>query len=137
MGAVVQIGATRQATAANRRCLSIFPDGYDRSGRTWMYAVGFTDGRIKIGVSMHPRSRLMQYWAQAFGGVEWCHLFGAVSRRKKTCQADAEKIVIRKLKLIGERIAYSEYFHGVSKADVIRCCREAIAECRPAAEATA
>lgn len=133
MGAVLQMTPAktrRQAGKDERACLQLFPRGEygaRRNAAAWMYALGLTDGRVKIGVTATPRDRMRTHWTAAGGAVEWVHLFCRVERvRQRTC-CPAERAAIAACEAAGQRIATTEFFRGLTKAQVLAHCRAAIA----------
>lgn len=119
-----------RAVKAGRLGLHLFPD-YKKHG-LWLYAVGFSDGRVKVGIASNPRSRMLQYWNHVGGAIDWAHLFEQIKRpsgHRMTANV-TERLAVTKCAAAGERIGNSEYFRNLSKADALRCCREAIAERR-------
>ena len=103
--------------------ISMFPrSGY---GRTFVYAVAFKGGVVKVGISKTPRSRIRDHWKRGAGEVEWVHLFAPMHRRTAKL---AEQSAVEKLKGIGDQVNHSEWF--MCQADrqavitVIRKCIE-------------
>jgi hypothetical protein len=92
-----------------------------------LYAVGFVDGRIKLGRSKTPRQRVLAYWHQTAGGVAWAHYFGCASVDwGGKCRAEVEACGLAAV--IGKRIDRSEYFTGLTKAQAISIGRKARAD---------
>lgn len=135
MGAVLQIStpkSRRQLGKEERACLRLFPRGQfgtksKAKNTAWMYAVGLTNGLVKIGVTSTPRDRLRTHWNGFGGAVEWVHLFGRVQRQRHGMCCAAERAAIASCEAAGERIATTELFRGLTKAQVLAHCRAAIA----------
>ena len=121
-------GPGRQLTQDGRQVLRIYPLGYgprSASGH-WMYAVGFHDGRIKLGLSCKPRSRLIQHWIASEGAVAWTHLFRRFSNRGRA--GAVERAALTLAAAASVRIRLTETFRGLTRAEAMRCVRQAIAE---------
>lgn len=112
---------TVQTSAAIRRGFFMFPRG--KSGGKWMYALGFADGRTKIGVTQRPFERMSDYWRQSGGAVVWAHVFKQVSEAPWYVP---ERRAIALISQQCTRHGRSEYFTGISRDDVIRLCRLAL-----------
>jgi hypothetical protein len=44
-----------------RQAARLFPR-YSTDGTSWLYAVGFADGKTKIGMTRMPCRRIVQHW---------------------------------------------------------------------------
>lgn len=113
-----------------RERMSLYPRGrgyVSTLKRTrFIYALGLSNGRTKIGVCGGPRSRFMQHWYANDGNVTWTHLFAPIE------YADADRIERRALILaaeVSQRIRRTETFWNLDREQAIRCVRSAIAEC--------
>lgn len=94
--------------------------GYRGEASKHLYAVGYVDGLVKIGITEGPRERLCVH--ERKGGMEWVHL-GPGMRRSKS--RGIEAIALRAADAAGERIALTESFRGISKTQAIACMRHA------------
>lgn len=90
---------------------------------TWLYALGYKDGRTKIGISNRPRSRLTQHWVACDGSIDWVHLFAPLPRSQ--CEW-AERDALRRASEVGSRIRRTEVFRNLSREATLRCVREAV-----------
>lgn len=130
--AIVMLPARRGREDEGAFRLRLFPRG--RNGYRWLYAVGFRDGRAKLGATRRPRERLLQHWAASDGQVAWVHLFGCFPLTKHPRANDASAIIeakaLRLAALVSTRVRRTETFRGLSRDDAIRCMRMAIAEQR-------
>jgi hypothetical protein len=96
-----------------------FPGGYGHGSRKWLYAIGLTDGRIKVGMTGKPRERASQH-CRGYGAlIEWYHLGPIVDF---TGSSQIERAVLHALAAKGERVA-QEVFRGLSKSEVIATIR--------------
>lgn len=99
-----------------------------KAGRSFMYAVGFKGGVVKVGRTVHPRDRLREHFNRADGEVLWVHLF--TSMHVRTAMR-AEQAAIRALSHAAEQINHSEWFKSeLSREEVLRLVRQAIDEAR-------
>lgn len=93
-------------------------------GRAFLYACGFRDGVVKIGMSSMPRERVSQFWRETNGSLSWAHLFGAPMERERALLAEQQ--AVRSLAGRYERRRF-EYFIGVPRDVTLEHCRRAIA----------
>lgn len=126
--AIVPLRRGRQLTQDGRQVLRLYPTGNSNSAQQghWLYAIGFRDGRTKLGMTGAPRKRMVQHWVASEGEIEWVHLFGRshYSRRAAAIERRAVKLASE----TAARIRLTETFRSLAKADAIRCVRQAIAE---------
>lgn len=105
------------------------PCMFPRCDGQWLYAIGLSDGRIKVGHTSRPRSRAQQH-RTAFGAtIVWAHLGPRVYA---ACHAahGVERRVIEVLAKCGTRIGRTEFFRDIDKATVLSVMREANALAR-------
>lgn len=125
MGAIVMLRRSPHGPSDPAlQVLQLFPQW--NGTRPWLYAVGFKDGRVKVGITLRPRNRMRQHWNQVDGQIAWMHLFGHISDERRPGGNAVEQAALRNCSAIAERIGRSECFRGLSKADTLRCCRAAI-----------
>lgn len=120
----------RQSAADGREILRLFP--YSRGGRSFMYAIAFEGGVVKIGQSSSPRHRLLTHWKTGSGEVKWIHLFE--SMHTDTAYR-VERAMPSALAHIGKQINGSEWFFAEDKAEILRVVRAVIAEAKAAVNA--
>jgi hypothetical protein len=101
-----------------RHCLKLFPAGC--GNRLWLYAIGYENGTVKLGMTSAPRSRLLLQWKWA----AWAHLAGTL-HFNSLCRS-AERYALDEAKKHGTSIGRTERFEGLSKADAIACLRAGI-----------
>lgn len=95
-------------------------------GRQVLYAVGFSDGRVKFGKCVAPRGRLRFLCRSDSQKPVWAHLFGTVkgTGQGKACAAEVAAWD-EAAKRGAQRLGRSEYFVGLTKAQAIECGRVA------------
>jgi len=86
-----------------------------------LYAMGFKDGRTKIGISSRPRKRFLAHWRASNGAIAWTHLFGPHDSTERI-----ESLACELAAKIGERIRRTEEFRGLDREQTIQCVRAAI-----------
>ena len=106
-----------------RERLLMFPNKH--LGGSRFYALGYADGRSKIGICASPRDRLLQHWVASNGAVTWVHLFAGVveSRLAKSIEREA----CARAALLGARVRRTETFAGLTRDQVLQCVRAALA----------
>jgi len=106
--------------------LKLFP-AY-RNNRTFIYAIAFKGGVIKVGRTGSPRKRLHDHWKRGSGEVAWVHLFG--SMHESTAYL-VEKRAPRALDGIARQINGSEWFFSdEGRQRIVDVVREVIARAR-------
>lgn len=106
-----------------RQAFRLFPGNTDR-GTRFLYALGYADGRTKIGIAINPRKRIFAHWRASNRGIEWAHVFSPVGRY------EAEKVEGLALAFAASesaRIRATEEFTGLPKVRAIACVRAALA----------
>jgi hypothetical protein len=133
MGAVLMLpaGRGRRPYDDSRRVFDLFPVGRGKSDGAWLYAIGFTDGRVKLGIATRPRSRMHSYWGAVGGAIAWAHLAGRAPRIRRNGHCPAEMLALQMASACSVRLGRSEYFRELSKADAIRCLRDGIRAAEP------
>ena len=106
---------------------SALPRG-DRDGRTFIYAIAFKGGVVKIGATKVPRDRIRNHWTRGEGEVEWVHLF-------TTMHADTARLVETRapkaLKDLASQINGSEWFYSTAgRIEIAQIVRRLIDEAR-------
>ncbi len=128
MGAVIPLrrGRGRKPTQDGRQCFLLLPMHAAAPGRRlgFLYAVGYLDGRVKIGRSANPRRRVFSHWTTAEGRIAWAHVFAPIDHH---LLAGAEYSALCEAAKVGNRIGNTEMFTGLTRADALACVREAIA----------
>lgn len=109
-----------------RRC--IFPNGDDR-GRYYLYVMGMDKGRVKVGMTRIPFSRMTDHRADHRYKVEWVHLFNPPldARSAEIC----EKWALEDLEAAYQRSrGFIEVFEAphLSRLQAIALVRTSIAE---------
>ena len=133
MAAVLQMLPKRKGRPSvddGRDVLRLFPRG--RMRRSFMYAIAFDGGVVKIGQSTTPRSRLLTHWKTGSGEVKWVHLFE--SMHTDTAHR-VERAIPSALSHIGKQINGSEWFFAEDKTEVLRVVRKVISEAKAAVNA--
>lgn len=120
----VRSGGGRRPKTDGRERYRLFPQHPPR-GRAALYAVGYADGRTKIGMTGSPRQRAMKHFVVARGAVTWVHLFAFVPERR--CGM-IERAAHRYAEQLSERDGGFEIFRGLSREDALACVRRAIRE---------
>lgn len=113
----------RPFKADGRERFGLYPQ---RGAGRFIYALGFADGRTKIGTAHNPRLRLVQHWVKSNGAVSWSHVFGCIGGRIQS--HSTEKSALRKAASISRRIGSTECFVGLPRDAALRCVRDAIRE---------
>lgn len=105
-----------------RERFNLLPKG-GRRGR-YFYAVGFANGRTKIGIAQRPRSRICAHWIASECSITWAHVFALCTDpriehiERLACSLAAQR---------SPRVRRTETFIGLSRDDALSCVREAIA----------
>jgi len=92
-------------------------------GKFWLYALGLSDGRVKVGFTGQPRVRLQQHRVRYEYAITWFHLGPRLGSKASALAAE--------LALCGDladrfaRASGRETFHAANKACVIRAMRSA------------
>ncbi len=97
-----------------------------RVGGHFLYAVGFSNGRTKIGKTTNPRKRVRCHWMASEGLVTWAHIFCAYAD-ERLCLS-IERDACRRAAEVSHRIRMTESFTGLSRDEALRCVRAAIRE---------
>jgi hypothetical protein len=106
------------------KACGMYPTGYGGPHRrSWLYAIGYANGMVKIGKTAAPLSRVGGHVREGEGSVTWTHLFAS-------CREDRDAVRIERLACsmaaeIGQRVRMTERFRGLSRAQVIACVRAA------------
>lgn len=111
-----------------RQVFDLYPD--HRSGRHFLYAVGFHGGVVKVGRTHNPRARLKAHWSKVDGEVEWAHVFEGGSDRYARL---AEHRALEALKKVAKQINRSEWFRFDDKATVLNVVRGVIRDAKETA----
>jgi len=127
MGLVLRLDDGRRMERDGREWFWLYPK--TSVGGYSIYALGFRNGRTKIGTCFSPRTRFVAHWVNSEGAVTWSHLFGERFFDRPTVLR-IERAAINRASLIGSRIRRTETFNELSRDDAIRCVRAAIAEAR-------
>jgi hypothetical protein len=108
---------------ANRQPLLV-PTAQPRGQRCWwLYMVGLTGGRVKVGRTIDPRARFGVH-RYRYGPLQWSHVFAPVPSMAASYMV--EEYAIKLLAGIGGRIGRTEVFSGIEKVDAVRVGREAM-----------
>ena len=94
-------------------------------GRRFIYMVGISGGRVKVGLTQHPKIRMAAH-LKSFD-VEWAHFFAPIPYFGAFA---VERHVIENLSQIGERIrnpGLTEVFSGIDR-DAVSLVRGMIDE---------
>lgn len=94
--------------------------------RAYVYLVGYSGDRVKIGYSGNIRQRLNTHRKMAGEAFAWCHVFAG---HPNSSAAYIERRSIAALSKVCERIGATEHFRGIGKAAAIECVRATIAKC--------
>lgn len=126
---MIKDGRSHQDRAAKRimdgrRRFDMFPRGNKVQG-WWLYAVGLPDGRCKVGIAAHPRSRVQQHW-RTHGGLVWAHVFGRRFDSSPSVR-HAESLCLGKAAKIATRLGRTECFADADPRAFVVACREGIA----------
>ncbi len=116
----------RRLVRDGREVFDMYPS-WGEPCTAWLYAIGFADGRAKIGITGGPRRRMRQHWVSSGQTITWTHLFQAFPEKQSRT---IERIAVRMAAGLSQRIRETEIFIGLSKADALRSVRYAIAEYR-------
>jgi hypothetical protein len=111
----------RKASPDLPQALRFYPT--HRRGQTFIYAIAFNGGVVKVGKTRTPRKRLHDHWKRGNGEVTWIHLFAPVS---DWVAHGAEHRAVSELSAIARQINRSEWFFSEDKAAVIAVVRGAI-----------
>jgi hypothetical protein len=96
-----------------------------KQGRSFVYAIAFKGGVLKIGKTGAPRARLYDHWKRASGEVIWVHLFAPVLDQTARI---TEYGVPKALAPIARRINSSEWFYcDADRKEVVQLMRDLIA----------
>jgi hypothetical protein len=118
---MLQPARGRALTLDGRERFNLFP--MERSVST-LYAIGFADGRTKIGKAQFPRKRMRQHWIASEGQIVWAHLFRSFPNEALCCRV--ERAACGLAAEVSQRIRRTETFIGLSRDDALRCVRDAI-----------
>lgn len=97
------------------------------SHKSSIYAIGFHDGKMKVGRSRNLRERVMtSYWGASNGGIVWAHCFCSVA----DCDAARlERLAIEQLAGRFERLTGTrEWFWCSDKSAALDSVRKALRE---------
>jgi hypothetical protein len=98
-----------------------------RTGQSFVYAIAFKGGVVKVGKTANPRGRLHDHWKRGKGEVTWIHLFAPMTA---DVAWHAERRAVSDLRSIARQINGSEWFFSEDKAALIAVIRRAITEGR-------
>lgn len=114
----------RQPSDPRMALLRMFPNR--TQGRSYIYAIGFAGGVVKVGQTTQPRDRLAAHWKTANGEVEWMHLFEPMSSQTAR---HVEWGAAKALGGLGKQIHKSEwFFSSADKVEIISVIRPLIAK---------
>lgn len=94
----------------------------------WHYLIGFTDGRIKIGMTGNPRLRLTSHKTAHGNSIAWVHLFGARAIKRYMARRGEEWALDAFVAAGAARIGRTEVVTGISKDDAIKAARRAFSD---------
>lgn len=100
----------------------LFPN---RGAGRYLYAIGFADGRTKIGIAWRPRERMFCHWISSDGAITWAHLFAPI--RDGQLVEQVERAALREAAAVGRRIRRTEVFRDLPRDAAIAAVRRAIA----------
>lgn len=128
MSEVIQLFGTRPRLSPKPKypSLRLIPAGCYAGA--WVYAMGFTNGIVKVGFSSSPRERLTCHVRDSGGAVDWLHVFERWNTR--TDAIKVERQACDALALIGEAVYGREWFRGIDRAQVMAAVRLAQRERR-------
>ncbi len=116
-----------RAASARRHPLRLYAVASTQN-KFFLYAMGFADGTTKIGYTQRPFTRFGLHYDRAKGEVAWVHLFGPQPNRGAALSV--ERDALNRARAIGTVTQGREWFHGLTKADALRCVRESDADHR-------
>lgn len=93
--------------------------------REWVYLVGLPDGRVKVGKTSSPRSRLAHHRRTI--GMAWCRLMGCGN---PAWAGRAEAKAIEVLATFSRRAGRTEVFNGITRERAVRLVRAACKHAR-------
>lgn len=106
----------------------IFPAYSVGAKKSWLYAVMYSGGLLKVGRTHTPRDRIRQYTQHHRGfnrTIEWVHLFAPV---ETAAIKFAERAAINALAHVALRDANTEWFRtNASREQVIAAIRRGLA----------
>lgn len=91
-----------------------------QEGKAFIYLLGLSDGRVKVGFTTSPRGRIQSH--RQWFDIHWIHFFSPAPGFARV----SESYALQSLAAIGKQIGKTEIFSGISKADAIRAAREGI-----------
>ena len=110
-----------------KHLLRLFPVGGSH-GPTFIYAMAFRGGVVKVGKTCNPRQRLLTHWRTGAGEVHWVHLFGPMH---PDAANRVERAVPRALGDLGRAVNKSEWFFtSAPRASIVSAIRPVIEECK-------
>jgi hypothetical protein len=108
----------------DRSALRLFPSQCC-SGFQWLYAIGYSDGTVKIGLTCLPRRRMDEHWRRSGGSFAWAHVFPKIGDR---LARSAERLALNAVAANARRAGGTELFRDLTRADALRLVRAAISE---------
>lgn len=106
-----------------KHLLRLFPVGGSH-GPTFIYAMAFRGGVVKVGKTCNPRQRLLTHWRTGAGEVQWVHLFEPMH---PDAANRVERALPRALGDLGRAVNKSEWFlSGASRSQIFAAIRSLI-----------